>query len=121
MYMLCVEDMSSRTRIMYIEYKGEGIVGPARIGRVTFTRTGKSVYYKGRMFTTLSGRGFKANYYDAETGEHYWISGCKKDGTDALYSTMVEIDDEVREEYWVQIRNKPELKEVRSCKCLSKY
>jgi hypothetical protein len=32
-----------------------------------------------------------ANYYDVETREHYWISGCKKDGTDALYSTIVEV------------------------------
>jgi hypothetical protein len=106
---------------MYIEYKGVGIVGPARIGRVTFNRTGKSVYYGGRRFTTLSRRGFKANYYDAETREHYWISGCKKDGTDALYSTMVEIDEDVREEYWTEIRNKPELKAVTSFKCPGKY
>lgn len=88
---------------------------------MTFTRTGKSVYYKGRRFTTLSGRGFKANYYDAETGEHYWISGCKRDGTDALYSTPVEIDEDIREEYWTQIRDKPELKEVRSFKRPGKY
>jgi len=113
--------MAQRTQIMYIEYKGEGIVGPARIGRVTFNRTGKSVYYKGRRFTTLSGGGFKANYYDAETREHYWISGCKKDGTDALYSTMVEIDEDVREEYWTEIRNKPEMKGVASFKCVGKY
>lgn len=59
---------------MYIEYKGEGIVGPAKIGRVTFNKTGKSVYYKGRRFTTLTGRGFKANYYDAETREHLGIT-----------------------------------------------
>jgi hypothetical protein len=106
---------------MYIEYKGEDIVGPARIGRVTFNRTGKSVYYRGRRFTTLSGYGFKANYYDAETREYYWISGCKKVGSDALYSTMVEIDEDVREEYWTQIRNKPELKRIASFKCQGEY
>ncbi|MGH9942896.1 MAG: 1-deoxy-D-xylulose-5-phosphate synthase [Pyrinomonadaceae bacterium] len=106
---------------MYIEYKGEGIIGPARIDRVTFNKTGKSVYYKGRRFTTLSGRGFKANFYDAETREHYWISGCKKDGNDALYSTIVEIDDDAREEYWVEIRNKPESLGVKSFKAKGKY
>jgi hypothetical protein len=106
---------------MYIEYKGEDIVGPARIGRVTFNRTGKSVYYRGRRFTTLSGYGFKANYYDAETREYYWISGCKKDGSDALYSTMVEVDEDVREEYWTQIRNRPELKGIATVKCQGKY
>ena len=106
---------------MYMEYKGDDVVGPARIGRVTFTKTGKSVDYKGRRFTTLRGRGFKANYYDTQTRKHYWISGCKKDGTDALYSTVVEIDEDVRDEYWTQIRNKPEKKTVASFKCAGKY
>ena len=69
-------------RIMYIECKGNEISGPARIGRVTFSKSGKSLYYQGRRFHTLSGGGFKANYFDWETGEHYWISGCKKRGGD---------------------------------------
>jgi hypothetical protein len=101
--------MGHRTRIMYIEYKGDGIVGPARIGRVTFSKTGKSLYYQGRRFGSLKGSGFKANYFDEETGERFWISGCKKDGTDPLYSTTVEIDEDVREEYWTTIRNKPKM------------
>lgn len=113
--------MANPTRIMYIEYKGEGIVGPARIGRVTFSKSGQSLYYQGRRFKTLKGRGFKANYYDVETGEEYWISGCKKDGTDALYSTAVEIDDDAREEYWTKIREKPELKETKSMRIAGKY
>jgi hypothetical protein len=106
---------------MYIEYKGDDIVGPARIGRVTLSKTGSSLWYKGRHFHSLNGSGFKANYADSETMEQYWISGCKKDGTDALYSTTVEIDDDVREEYWLKIRNKPESKEIKSFKCAGKY
>jgi hypothetical protein len=44
------------------EDKGSGgITGPARIGRVRFSQTGKSIYYKGKMFQSLKGRGFKAN------------------------------------------------------------
>ncbi len=101
--------MGHQTRIMYIEYKGDGIVGPAKIGMLTFSKTGKSLHYGGRTFASLSGYGFKANYYDVEPKEHYWISGCKKDGTDALYSTTVEIDDDVREEYWTRMRNRPDL------------
>ncbi len=95
------------TRIMWIERK-DGLAGPARIGRVTFSKTRKSIHYRGKTFHTLAGRGFKANYADAETGEEYWISGCHKDGRDALYNTDVEIDDDVREEYWTQIRMQPE-------------
>ena len=113
--------MGHRTRIMYIEYKGDGIVGPAKIGRVTFSKTGKSLSYGGRTFASLAGQGFKANYFDVDTKEQYWISGCKKDGTDALYSTTVEIDEDVREEYWIQIRNKAELKDTKTYKCRSKY
>jgi hypothetical protein len=106
---------------MYVEYKGDGIVGPARIGRVTFSKTGRSLYYGGREFHSLKGQGFKANYADAETGEHYWISGCRKDGRDGLYSTAVEVDDDVREEYWAEIRNRPELKELKTYRGDSKY
>jgi hypothetical protein len=113
--------MKQKSRIMYIEYKGEGIVGPARIGRVTFSKTGNTLYYNGRAFASLNGAGFKANYFDEETQEQYWISGCKKDGTDALYSTTVEVDEDVREEYWVSIRSKPELKNTKSFKCPGKY
>ncbi len=106
---------------MYIERKGDGIVGPARIGRVTYSKTGSSLRYKGRRFRTLNGAGFKANYLDIETREDYWISGCRKDGADALYSTTVEIDEDVREEYWLEVRDKPELKEVKSFRCTGKY
>lgn len=38
---------------MYREYKGDDVVGPARIGRVMFTKTGKSIDYKGRRFTVM--------------------------------------------------------------------
>ena len=106
---------------MYIEYKGEGIVGPARIGRVRFSKTGRSLYYGGREFASLNGAGFKSNYLDVETREEYWISGCKKDGTDALYSTLVEVDEDAREEYWLQIRNKPESLGIKSFKSPGKY
>lgn len=102
-----------KSRIMYIENKADGIVGPARIGRVTFSITGRTLYYGGKSFRSLDGAGFKSNYYDVETGEHYWISGCKKDGRDHLYGNPVpiSIDDDVREEYWTGIRQLPYKKE----------
>jgi len=99
-----------KSRIMYIEDKSGGLIGPARIGRVTFSKTGRTIYYRGRSFQSLKGLGFKANFYDVETGDHFWISGPKRDGGDALYggSTPIEIDDDVREEYWRDIRRQPE-------------
>jgi hypothetical protein len=104
-------------RIVYIENKSaqpqgsHGVVGPARMGRVTFNRTGKSLFYRGKTFRSLKGSGFKANYYDVDTGEHYWISGPKKNGADGLYGPRpTPIDDEVREEYWTLIRKQPSKK-----------
>lgn len=98
-----------KSRIMYIESKANELVGPARIGRVTFSKTGTTVYYRGRSFRSLRGKGFKSNYYDVATGEHDWISGPKKNGEDALYrtNTRPEIDEDVREEYWREIRGRP--------------
>jgi hypothetical protein len=98
-----------KTRIMYVECKAGGLTGPARIGRVSFSKTGITVYYAGKEFRPLKGSGFKANYVDVESGEHYWISGCRKDGADRLYGERlpVEIDDDVREEYWTQVRGLP--------------
>ncbi len=95
---------------MYIEDKSNGLSGPARIGRVQFSQSGKSIYYGGRTFRSLKGRGFRANYFDVATGEEYWISGCKKRGGDRLYGDGVAIDEDVREEYWASIRGKPNRK-----------
>ena len=116
---------SIKPRIMYIECKGGGFVemygqtipdpsgggltGPARIGRVTFNRTGNTILYDGKRFHRSEG--FKSNYVCEETGELYWISGPKKRGGDALYATNIttKIDEDVREEYLTLIRNKPEM------------
>ena len=101
--------MRPKTRIMYIEDKSEGLIGPARIGRVTFSKSGKSLTYRGRTFQTLKGAGFKENYFDIESGARYWISGPRKDGRDALYAwktSTVEIDEDVAEEYWRVIRGR---------------
>ncbi|MDR3470587.1 MAG: hypothetical protein P4M09_02675 [Devosia sp.] len=55
----------------------------------------------------MKGKGFKANYFDVETDEPFWISGPRRDGKDRLYpesSLAVEIDADVAEEYWRDIR-----------------
>jgi hypothetical protein len=101
-----------KPRIMYIERKAGNLTGPARIGRVTFSKTGKSIYYRDQVFHRLPQCGFKANYYEEKTNEEYWISGPKKDGSDRLFGERVpvEIDDDVRDEYWTQIREQPDEK-----------
>lgn len=96
----------ARSRIMYIEDKSEGNAGPAVIGRVYFSKSGKTMYYKGQKFQRLKGNGFKANYFETQTGTHYWISGPRKDQQDRLYGGQrgVKIDADVREEYLRMVR-----------------
>lgn len=94
---------------MFIENKsdGDGLTGPARIGRVSFSKTGKTIYYHGVTLQSLKGYGYKANYYDVDTGDYYWVSGPKKNGQDTLYPDRVEVDEDVRVEYWRDIRGLP--------------
>jgi hypothetical protein len=91
----------SRSKVMYIEDKSGGLEGEARIGRVYFSKSGKTLYYRGQKFQSLKGSGFKANYFDVESGNHLWISGPRKDLNDRLYggNRGVEIDKDAHEEY----------------------
>jgi len=109
-----------KSRIMYIEYKGDGLTGTARIGRVTFSQTGKTIYYGKKAFQSLKGD-YKRNYFNVKTGVSYWISGCKKTGQDTLYPGIIDIDDDVREEYWLKIRQLPERVKEKSFRSEGKY
>ena len=95
---------------MYIERKAGELTGEARIGRVTYSKTGKSLYYRGLTFQTQRGGGFKSNYFEVESGEEYWITGCKKRGSNRVYGERipVEIDEDARVEYWRDIRGLPD-------------
>jgi hypothetical protein len=96
-----------KTRIMYMELKSDcGDCGPARIGRVAFSHTGRTLYYKDRSFRSSGGQGIAGNYYCVQTGEEYWISGPKRNGQDRHWagSGSVEIDPDVADEYWKEIR-----------------
>ena len=99
---------------MYIENKSaqpegqSGVQGPARIGRVTFSKSGRTIYYKGKTLLSLNGAGYKTTHYDIESGDQYWISGPRRDGEDGLYGYRpTPLDDDVREEYWTEIRKQP--------------
>lgn len=86
---------------MYVELKSGGLEGPAVIGRVYFSNSGKTLYYKGLRFQSLKGSALKANYFETGSGDHYWISGPRKDQCDRLYggNRGVIVDEDVREEY----------------------
>jgi len=98
-------------RIMYLEDKSKGLNGPARIGRVRLSKTGETLYYAGRTFQALRNSGLKANFSDSETGQPFWIAKARKGGDDRLYKGAGEpptIDDDVREEYWRDVRGVPD-------------
>ena len=74
---------AKRTRLMYIEQKTEGRrnldhFGPAEGGQVSFSKTGRTVYYRGKTFQRIKGGGLLGNYRCLEDGNEYWISGLKK-------------------------------------------
>ena len=72
-----------RTEIKYLELKsGFSDNGPAWIGLVSFSKSGKTIYFDGKAFQSLSGMGISGNYFNLENGDEYWISGVKKDMSD---------------------------------------
>jgi len=61
---------------MYVELKtGYNDNGPAWIGRVGFSKTGQTIYDRGKALSRIPGGGISANYRDVETGEQYGSPG----------------------------------------------
>jgi hypothetical protein len=88
-----------RERVMYVELKAGA--GTAWIGRVQFSKTGRTVYYRGRKLERIRGGGISGNHIDTETGEEFWISGVKKNGQDRHWAEggPVEVDADALDEY----------------------
>jgi hypothetical protein len=88
------------SRIMYVELKtGYSDDGPAWIGKAFFSKTGRSVYFNGLLFSKGGRNG--GNHYEVLSGDEYWISGIKKRGDNRHWAGngKVEIDKGVVEEY----------------------
>lgn len=72
-----------KSELKYIELKsGFSDNGNAWIGLVSFSKSGKTVYFNGKAFQTSNGTGISGNYFDLESGDEYWVSGVKKDMSD---------------------------------------
>jgi hypothetical protein len=85
-------------QIKYIELKsGYSDNGPAWIGKVEFSKSGKTMYFNGKAF--------KGNAhglcYDIETHDTYWISGIKRNGQDRHWAGngKIFIDRTIVDEY----------------------
>jgi len=89
-------------RLMYVESKSGEIDGwSARIGWVTFSRSGRSIYYRDLVLKRLKGGGISGNYYSESTGQEFWVSGVKKRSTNAHWAepTKIYIDPDALAEY----------------------
>jgi hypothetical protein len=88
---------------MYLENKNGLIDGiPARIGWVTFSKTGCTIYYRHLVLRKIKGGGVRGNFSDAATGDEFWVSGVKKRGSNthpAESSVEVRIDEDALEAY----------------------
>ena len=94
---------------MYIEFRGpDDRLVSARIGRFSFSKRGKTLYYKGKAFLRVG----RAEYMEVESRDHYSITGARRDGNDRggnrPGSFPIEIDEDVRQDYWKEIRGMPE-------------
>jgi hypothetical protein len=90
-----------KRRLMYLEHKSGLINGAhARIGWVTFSKTGQSVHYG--ALTLAKARTASGNFIDPETGDEYWVSGVKKRGSNSHpgeRSVNIVIDDDALTEF----------------------
>ena len=84
---------------LYIERKTRngrplGDRGPATIAEVTFSKTGRTIYYKGLVLkkpaSNMTGCIY-GNHYDEVSGDEFWVSGVKKRGSNRLRG--VEVDE----------------------------
>jgi hypothetical protein len=76
-----------KTKILrYVELKtGYSDNGPAWIGYVTPSKSGRTLFFNGRALMKLKGQRRDSdggNYCDMETRESFWVSGAKKNGQD---------------------------------------
>jgi hypothetical protein len=91
-----------KRRLMYVENKDGLIDGErARIGWVEFSKTGRTVRYRGRSLVAIGGRGGAANFLDETSREEFWVSGVKAKGSNVHPSAPVRvvIDEDAREAY----------------------
>jgi len=87
--------------LRYVELKtGYSDNGPAWIGRVWTSRSGRTVYFNGKALKRSRSQG-SGSHFDIESGESYWISEVKKNGEDrhSCGSGKVAIETGVVEEY----------------------
>jgi hypothetical protein len=101
------------SKLRYVELKsGYNDDGPAWLGRVQESKSGRTIYFNGKAFKRARER--PGEYYDIETLERYWISGVKRRGQDRHWagSGKITIEAAAVEEY-LKITGRTELDQSR--------
>ncbi len=81
-----------KRRLMYVENKDGDIDGAnGRIGWVNFSKTGQTVYYRGRELAKAKGGGIRGNFFEPATGDEYWVSGVKTRGSNAHWAERISV------------------------------
>ncbi|MBV8391353.1 MAG: hypothetical protein JO080_16225 [Mucilaginibacter sp.] len=97
-------------QLVYVELKtGYSDNGPAWIGKALFSRTRETIYFNGLSFLKGARRS-GGNYLERFSGDSYWISGVKKDGTNRHWAGggKIQIDKDVVVEY-LELTNQSKL------------
>jgi hypothetical protein len=82
-------------------------VGVARIGRVTFSKTGRTIYYHGKSLQSLNGAGFKGNFMTSKVEKGIGFLAQRKTVLMDFAGRPTPIDPDVREQYCTIIRKQP--------------
>lgn len=78
---------AKQQRLMFLENKKGDIDGhKARIGWVSFSKTAKTIYYRGKTLSRIKGGGVRGNYICEASGHEYWVSGVKKQGSNLHFA-----------------------------------
>lgn len=88
--------------IKYVELKtGFSHNGPAWIGLISYSKSGRTIYFNGKALQSLKGNGISANYFDIENNDEYWISGVKKNLQDRhqFGGGIVQVERRIKENY----------------------
>ncbi|MEI6807621.1 MAG: hypothetical protein WCN95_02780 [bacterium] len=94
--------MIKSSSILYVELKtGHKNNGPAWIGRARYSKSGRSIYFDGKVFKSAKSETAAGNYYEIRTGNEYWISAAKKNRQDRHWegSGKISVDRAVLKDY----------------------
>ena len=95
-------------RVMFVQQKSgfNTDAGPCWIGWVEFNRSWKTARFHGCELRRFQGP--DANFYDVQTDDWFWLSGPKRDQTDARYkNTNPLVDPDALDPYRAFLAGEP--------------